>query len=250
MKLKYSIVLVLLLVGVICMTGCTSMGSPSSPAQVTDAPAPLSNTAVPTPQPGWENFVAPEDNFNIDVPTAWTVTENDAPTGTTYFLNMVNVENVKIAPMKKIVYLVSPDSNVSAIITGVKVYNSDGSDSLNSNVLPQFLNACIPAVEQAMKEGASSKEIDGSQYTNIINGASFKSTVDPELHRENGYNVMRAGINIADSNGNYIEYIEIFVLQSNNKIYFEQLNFINNAASDPTVQTVISTMLGSLTPTQ
>jgi len=249
MKLGQTIILILFLAGVVCVSGCTSTGSTHISDQVTTAPTALSNTITPTLQPGWENLAVPEDNFNINVPTNWSVTKNDAPSGSVYFLKNVNVKNVKITPMQKIVYIVSPDSNVNVIITGVEVHNLDGSGSINSTILPQFLNACIPAVEQALKAGAPSKEIEGSQYNNIINGASFKAIVDPNLHRENGYNVMRAGINVANSNGDYIEYIEIFAVQSNDKIYFEQLSFINNAASDPTVQSIMSTMLGSLTPT-
>jgi hypothetical protein len=251
MQKKIIFLLLIICIGEILAAGCTSTESTNATPQVTTAlpPTPTSSTAIITPQMGWETSTIPEDNFYINVPMTWTITENEAPTGSAYFLNRVNVENVKITPMRKILYLSSPDSNVNAIITGFEVYNLDGSDSINSDILPQFLSACIPAVEEAKMEGAPSKEIDGSLYNNIINGAKFESTVDPVLHKENGYNVMRAGINVADSNGDYIEYIEIFVLQSDNRIYFEQLDFINNAASDPTVQTEISTMLGSLTPT-
>jgi hypothetical protein len=251
MQIRVPFFLLIIFIGAIIAAGCTSNGSNIMTPPTTTTPTSnlTSSPPVITLQPGWENFAVPEDNFSINVPMMWTVTENDAPTSSAYFLNTIKIENVKITPMQKILYLASSDSNESAIITGIEVANNDGSKSLNSNVLPQFLNAYIPALEQSMKEGAPTKEIGGSEYKNIINGANFESTVDPDVRQVNGYNAMRAGVNIADSNGNYIAYVQIVAVQSNNRIYIEDLCYINNAASDPTVQTLVISMLQSFSPT-
>lgn len=166
-----------------------------------------------------------------------------------YFLNSVSIKDAKISPMSKILYLTMPGSDVSAIVTGVEFSNSEGTVSSNSEILTQFLDASIPAVEQSWSNADPRTEIDGTQYENIFHGgAKFALIPDPDIHQVNGYNMKRAAINIANSEGQYLVYCQIFALQNKNRIYFMQVNYINNAASKPAVQTEVSTMLVSLNP--
>lgn len=248
MKKNGIFLLIFLIICSLLIAACTSQ-SPQI-VQSSNTVAPSTPTVSSTPPPaGWGKHTIAEDHFDIIVPETWTVTEKDTSTMPSFFLNSVSVKDAKISPMSKILYLTMPGSDVSAIVTGVEFSNPQGIVSSNSGILSQFLDASIPAVEQSWSNAAPSKEIDGIQYENIFHGgAKFYLVPDPDIHQVKGYNVKRAAINIANSDGDYLVYCQIFALQNNNRIYFMQVNYINNAASKPAVQTEVSTMLMSLNP--
>jgi hypothetical protein len=248
MKKNGLFLLIFLIICSLLTAGCTSQ-SPQS-VQSSNTVALSTPTVSSTPPPaGWGKHTVAEDHFDIIVPETWTVTEKDTSTIPSYFLNSVSIKDAKISPMSKILYLTMPGSDVSAIVTGVEFSNPQGTVSSNSEILTQFLDASIPAVEQSWSNAAPSKEIDGTQYENIFHGgAKFDLVPDPDIHKVNGYDVKRTAINIANSDGDYLVYCQIFALQNNNRIYFMQVNYINNAASKPAVQTEVSTMLMSLNP--
>jgi hypothetical protein len=147
-----------------------------------------------TPQNGWKKYTVAEDYFEINVPITWTVTERDKSMMRSYFLDAVEVQNVKITPMEKVLYLTQPGSDITAIITGVELSSDNGPEISNSYYLRQFLKSVVPQVEKSMKADPI-REIDGIQYENILSHAMlYGEPLDPTLYRQNGNNVMRAEI--------------------------------------------------------
>jgi len=219
--------------------GCTS----PSPQNIQN-----SNTVVSsTTSNSWEKYTIEEDHFDITIPKTWTVTERDKSAIPSYFLNKVTIKDAKIIPMMKILYITTPSPNVSAIITGIEFSNFEGTESSNSEITRQFLDSVIPVVEQTWVKNPV-MDINGTRYENFfIDGAKFDSSVDPVVYKDNGNVGMRAGVNIANSKGEYLVFSQIIVKQNNNRIYFMQINYMNNAASNPEVQNKVSKMLNSLT---
>jgi hypothetical protein len=222
------------------ISGCTS----PSPQNIQN-----SNTVVPSSvSNSWEKYTIEEDHFDITIPNTWTVTERDKSDIPSYFLNKVTVKDAKIIPMNKILYITTPSPNVSAIITGIEFSNLKGTDYSNSEITRQFLDSVIPVVEQTWVANPGI-DINGTRYENIfIDGAKFDSSVDPVVYKDNGNVGMRAGVNIANGKGEYLVFSQIIVKQNKNRIYFIQINYMNNAASNPEVQNEVSKMLSSLTP--
>jgi len=200
-----------------------------------------------TPQNGWKKYTVAEDYFEINVPITWTVTERDKSMMRSYFLDAVEVQNVKITPMEKVLYLTQPGSDITAIITGVELSSDNGPEISNSYYLRQFLKSVVPQVEKSMKADPI-REIDGIQYENILSHAMlYGEPLDPTLYRQNGNNVMRAEINFINERFETLTYTQIYVIQNKNRIYFVQINYVKLQGSIPqATEAEISTLRGSL----
>lgn len=202
---------------------------------------PTPSAAVTTPQPGWENITVPEDNFEVYIPTSWNMDEINMPP--INFLNNVNVENIELTPMNKIVMLSNQNTTISTIIDGTKFSKLNNINISDKDLLTQFLKAYVISDEQGMKERLNVNQ-DPS-----LTPESFDVTIDPNIYNLNGYNTEKLSINPLDSNGNELIHIQIYIIETQDSFYIIQDAYSGTAVSDLTSYNTTDYMLKSFTPT-
>jgi hypothetical protein len=253
------IFLIFLCIAFIFATGCTSQTVSTESTLVPTTTTPILTTPTisstpsvsstpylaSTPPDGWKKYTVAEDHFEINVPTTWTVTQRDKSMMRSYFLDALEVQNVNITPMNKVLYLTQPSSDTTAIITGVELSSDNGPEISNSYYLRQFLPSYVHVVGQGIVNAPPTKEIDGVVYENVFShGSAIQESIDPIIYNINGNNGMRAGINILNGEGKNAMYCQIIVIQYKNRIYCVEVEYTKNNA--PTTDAEISTVLESL----